>query len=327
MEAGHTPSEEVVDEPITINGWTPRNYTGRYLGTITLETALAESINTVAARLANEVGTANVAATAHRLGITSPIQTDPSMALGAVEVSPLEMAQAYDAFANGGQQVHAYGVERIRTTTGKVLYDHGAAAAPRKSVIGAPALPYMVEMMRQVIASGTGGRAKVSGYDLAGKTGTTSDYRDAWFIGFTGGFTAAVWLGKDNNTAMNKVTGGGAPAEIWHDFMAATLPRLAAQPIPGANAVGPAPDGIGNILQDSEAPAPANGDAPPDAQGAATGARGSLATAVLVATPDFGAVAVDVNGTLHGLGPSTTMTFAHLSSPTPTCLHPQPKLP
>jgi penicillin-binding protein 1A len=265
MEAGHKPSDPVVDEPITINGWTPRNYTGRYLGEITLETALAQSINTVAARLANEVGTNKVAATAHRLGITSPIQTDPSMALGAVEVSPLEMAQAYDAFANGGERAHAYGVERIRTATGRVLYDHGAVAAPREPVIGSPALPYMIEMLRQVIASGTGGRAKLAGYDLAGKTGTTSDYRDAWFIGFTGGFTAAVWLGKDNNTPMIKVTGGGAPAEIWHNFMAAALPRLAAKPIPGGDAVVPgSSDGIGNLLQDGEAPAPEDGEAPPD---------------------------------------------------------------
>jgi penicillin-binding protein 1A len=256
MEAGHKPSDTVVDEPITIDGWTPRNYTGRYLGEITLETALAQSINTVAARLANEVGAAAVAATAHRLGISSPIQTDPSMALGAVEVSPLEMAQAYDAFANGGQRVHAYGVERIRTATGKVLYDHGAAAAPRVAVIGSPALPYMIQMMRQVIVSGTGGRAKVPGYDLAGKTGTTSDYRDAWFIGFTGGFTAAVWLGKDNNTPMYKVTGGGAPSEIWRNFMADALPRLAAQSIPdGAAVIASSPDGPGALPQGGEAPA------------------------------------------------------------------------
>ena len=268
MEAGHKPSDPVVDEPITINGWTPRNYTGRYLGEITLETALAQSINTVAARLANEVGTASVAATAHRLGITSPIQTDPSMALGAVEVSPLEMTQAYDAFANGGRRAHAYGVERIRTATGKLLYDHGAGAAPRDQVIGTPALAYMIEMMRQVIAAGTGGRARVTGYDLAGKTGTTSDYRDAWFIGFTGGFTAAVWLGKDNNTPMNKVTGGGAPAEIWRNFMAAALPRLAAQPIPGGAAAGPpSSDGIDNSQQQSGDPASRDGEAPRDLEG------------------------------------------------------------
>jgi len=254
MEAGHTPSEPVVDEPLTIGNWSPKNYTGKYLGPITLETALAQSINTVAARLANEVGTNNVAATAHRLGITSQIQTDPSMALGAVEVNPLEMAEAYDAFANGGYRVQAYGIERIRTASGQVLYDHGVGGDHLQSVIPQPALSEMAQMMRQVVASGTGGRAKIGGYDLAGKTGTTSDYRDAWFVGFTGGFVTAVWVGRDDNTPMKRVTGGGAPAEIWRAFMAPVLPHIQAQTIPGGAAPAVAPDLIGNILS-NEAPA------------------------------------------------------------------------
>ncbi|HZL00589.1 MAG TPA: PBP1A family penicillin-binding protein, partial [Caulobacteraceae bacterium] len=232
MQAGRTPSDPVVDEPIRIGNWEPKNYTGRYLGAITLQTALAQSINTVAARLANDVGTSRVADTAHRLGITSKIQTDPSMALGAVEVSPLEMAQAYDAFANGGNLAKGYGVERIRTAAGRTLYDHGAEKAARIGVIGEPALAYMNQMLRQVIASGTGGRARIGGYDLAGKTGTTSDYKDAWFVGYTGGFVAAVWVGKDDDTPMKRVTGGAAPAEIWRAFMIAALPRLHAQTIP-----------------------------------------------------------------------------------------------
>jgi penicillin-binding protein 1A len=256
MEAGHTPSEAVVDEPLTIGNWSPRNYTNKYLGQITLETALAESVNTVAARLANEVGTNNVANTAHRLGITSPIQTDPSMALGAVEVTPLEMAEAYDAFANGGYRVHAYGIERIRTASGQVLYDHGVDKAQLQPVIGQPALSEMTEMLRQVVASGTGGRAKIGGYDLAGKTGTTSDYRDAWFVGFTGGFVTAVWVGRDDNTPMKRVTGGGAPAEIWRGFMAPILPHIQAQAIPGGEAPGAPSDEIGNLLDGDQAPAP-----------------------------------------------------------------------
>jgi penicillin-binding protein 1A len=265
MEAGRTPSDPVVDEPIRIGNWQPRNYTGRYLGPITLQTALAQSVNTVAARLANEVGTARVAETAHRLGITSPIQTDPSMALGAVEVSPMEMAQAYDAFANGGFRVRPYGIERIRTAGGRVLYEHGVAGADRTAVIGAPALQYMNQMLRQVIATGTGGRARVGGYDLAGKTGTTSDYKDAWFIGYTGGFVAAVWVGRDDDTAMRRVTGGGAPAEIWRDFMAPTLPRLQAQAIPGgAPVAGPASDAIGDILSNGAPSAEAVPDEAPD---------------------------------------------------------------
>ncbi len=264
MEAGHTPSEQVVDEPITIGNWSPKNFENRYLGPITLETALAQSINTVAARLANEVGTNNVANTAHRLGITSQIQTDPSMALGAVEVTPLEMAEAYDAFANGGYRIHAYGIERIRTASGQVLYDHGVDKAAPAAVIGQPALAEMAEMMRQVVASGTGARAKIAGYDLAGKTGTTSDYRDAWFVGFTGGFVTAVWVGRDDNTPMKRVTGGGAPAEIWRGFMAPILPHIQAQAIPGGAPLGPPPDAIGNLL-DNEAE-PTERPPPPSSQ-------------------------------------------------------------
>lgn len=233
MEAGRTPDTPVVDEPLKIGAWEPRNYSGNYLGPITIATAFAQSVNTVAARLANEVGTSNVAATARRLGISSPIQLDPSMALGAVEVSPLEMAQAYAPFSNGGYFAKGYGIERIRTATGRVLYDRGVDRPPRAGVIGQPALAYMVTMMRGVVQHGTGARANVPDYDLAGKTGTTSDYRDAWFVGYTGGFVTAVWVGKDDNRPMRKVTGGGAPAGIWRDYMTAALPRLKVQPIPG----------------------------------------------------------------------------------------------
>ncbi|WP_299008801.1 transglycosylase domain-containing protein [uncultured Caulobacter sp.] len=270
MEQGRTPDMMVVDEPVKIGNWEPRNYTGKYLGQITMQTALAQSINTVAARLASEVGTSNVANTARRLGITSKIQLDPSMALGAVEVSPMEMAQAYAPFANGGFLAKGYGIERIRTAKGKVLYDHNVDKQARAAVIGTPALQYMNQMMREVVTSGTGTRARVGGYDIAGKTGTTSDYRDAWFVGYTGGFVTAVWTGKDDNTTMRRVTGGGAPAEIWRSFMTAALPRLKATPIPGGVAPPPeAPDPIGDLLNPTpEGPAaetPA-GTAPPPGQ-------------------------------------------------------------
>src|SRR6185437_15800849 len=170
--------------------------------------------------------------------------------LGAVEVSPLEMAQAYDPFSNGGFYAKAYAIERIRTASGRVLYEHGVAAGDRRQVIGQPALYEMIRMMRQVIASGTGTRAAVSGYDLAGKTGTTSDYRDAWFVGYTGGFTTAVWVGKDDNTPMRRVTGGGPPAQIWKSYMVQALPRLNVQPIPGGEAPEPEQptDAIGAII-------------------------------------------------------------------------------
>jgi penicillin-binding protein 1A len=270
MEAGRTPDVPVVDEPITIGNWSPRNYTGDFKGPMTLQTALAQSINTVAARLANEVGTGNVAQTARRLGITSPIQQAPSMALGAVEVSPMEMAQAYAPFANGGFTAKGYGIERIRTASGRVLYDRSVEKPTRQQVIGSPALQYMNQMMRAVITGGTGTAATVPGYDIAGKTGTTSDYKDAWFVGYTGGFVTAVWTGKDDNTPMRRVTGGGAPAEIWKNFMTQALPRLRAQPIPGGAPPPPqGPDPIGDLLGavgiggDAESPVPPAQPPPP----------------------------------------------------------------
>ena len=235
MEAGRTPDSPVVDEPVTIDGWTPANYEPEYLGPITLEMALAHSINTVAARLADEVGRPVVAAAARRVGIVSPINTDPAMALGTTLVTPLEMAQAYDAFSNGGYRVAAYGIQRIRVVGGSVIYQHPEPTVT--SVIANPPLGELDRMLRTVIASGTGVRAAIPGYDLAGKTGTTSDFKDAWFCGFTGGLTAVVWVGRDDATPMAKITGGSAPVDLWRGFMTAALKRLPYQAIPA----GPAP--------------------------------------------------------------------------------------
>ena len=176
LENGFTPQSVVTDEPVTIDGWTPHNFEPEYLGPITLADALQRSVNTVAAKLADQVGRDKVADTARRLGITSEINTDPAMALGTSQVSPLEMAQAYDSFANGGYGVQAYAIERIRTRDGKVLYEHPAPA--HDAVVPEPQLDQLVGMMRRVlVAPGTGVRAAIGGYDLAGKTGTTSDFR------------------------------------------------------------------------------------------------------------------------------------------------------
>jgi penicillin-binding protein 1A len=230
LEAGRTPDTPVIDEPVTINGWTPANYEPEYLGPITLETALAHSINTVAARLADEVGRPLVAATAHRVGIVSSINTDPAMALGTTLVTPLEMAQAYDTFSNGGYRASAYGIQRIRVAGGAVIYQHSEPA--ETSVIANPPLGELDRMLRTVIASGTGVRAAIAGYDLAGKTGTTSDYKDAWFCGFTGGLTAVVWVGRDDATPMARITGNSAPIDLWRGFMTLALKRLPYQAIP-----------------------------------------------------------------------------------------------
>ena len=140
------------------------------------------------------------------------------------------MAQAYDAFSNCGKRVSAYGIERIRTARGQVLFQHrGPAPTP---AIANPALSEMNQMLRTVVTSGTGTRAAIAGYDLAGKTGTTSDFRDAWFCGFTGGLTTVVWMGRDDNAPMRGITGGTAPTELWRGVMRAALPRLPHGPIP-----------------------------------------------------------------------------------------------
>jgi penicillin-binding protein 1A len=238
MEAGLTPDTIRVDEPIDIAGWQPQNIEGEgFSGPVTLQVALAQSINTVAARVADEIGRPNIAATAKRLGINTQINTDPAMALGTSLVEPVEMAQAYAAFADGGNKVAAYGVERIRTTGGQLLFQRKPTAPV--PVIANPALDELTGMMRTVLTEGTGRRAAIPGYDLAGKTGTTSDYKDAWFCGFTGGLTTVVWMGRDDNTPMRRITGGIAPAELWHDYMKVALKKLPSAPIPAGPPVAP----------------------------------------------------------------------------------------
>jgi penicillin-binding protein 1A len=239
LEAGWTPDASVVDEPVTIGTWSPENYSQTFLGPMTLEQAVAQSINTVAARVADEVGRPAVAATARRLGIASTVNTDPAMALGTTLVSPLEMTTAYAVLGNGGYRVQPYGIERIRTRAGVTLYQRKAPAPV--SVVGNPPLSDLNRMLRTAITSGTGARAKIPGYDLAGKTGTTSDYKDAWFCGYTGGLAACAWMGRDDNTPMGRITGGGAPAEIWRGFMTTALKRIPVIPIPAGPAVPPPP--------------------------------------------------------------------------------------
>jgi penicillin-binding protein 1A len=217
VERGARPGDIRQDAPISYAGWNPENYERGYAGAVTLATALARSLNTVSVRLTLEVTPAGVAEFARRLGVSDiPTNPGPSIALGAYEVTPLEMATGYQVFQTGGGRTEPYLISEIRSTRGDVLYTH-AVSAPTP-VLDPLYATRMITMLKGVITSGTGIHAGI-GRPAAGKTGTSQDWRDAWFVGFTPDFLTAVWVGNDNSTSMAHVTGGELPAEIWHRFM------------------------------------------------------------------------------------------------------------
>jgi penicillin-binding protein 1A len=231
IEAGLTPSDRFVDGPIQVGNWRPHNYTNRYLGVITVAEAIAESVNTVAVQVAQRAGVANVIAAANRLGITSQLAQDASIALGTNEVNLLELVSAYAPFANGGTGVLAYGIAEIKDSAGAVVYRRSGSGAGQ--VIPPEEAATMDELLTGVITHGTG-KAAALPRPAAGKTGTTQDYHDAWFIGFTADLVAGVWLGNDDNTPMNKVTGGSLPAPAWKSFMLAATQGMPVKPLPAA---------------------------------------------------------------------------------------------
>jgi penicillin-binding protein 1A len=228
VEAGLTPETIRQDAPLDLKGWKPENYSHEYFGAVTLTQALAMSLNTVAVRLGIEVGPKNVVRTAHRLGISSKLDANPSIALGTSEVSLNELVGAYAPFANGGQGASPHVVTRIRTLdSNKVLY----ARQPDQlgQVIEPRYVAMMNTMMQETLVSGTARKAEIPGWTAAGKTGTSQDFRDAWFIGYTANLVTGVWLGNDDNAPTKKATGGGLPVEVWTRFM-----RAAHQGIPVA---------------------------------------------------------------------------------------------
>jgi penicillin-binding protein 1A len=261
LEAGLSPSDRFVDAPIRVGGWQPRDYTQHYQGEMSLSEALAQSINTIAVRVALHAGIGNVVAVAHRLGIASPLSPDAAIALGGDAVNLLELVGAYAPFANGGIGVWPHGIALVRDKSGKVLFRPTGGGPGR--VVGPQLVGEMNEMMTGVLSHGTGTAAALP-RPAAGKTGTTQDYRDAWFVGYTSELLAGVWLGNDDDKPMNRVTGGSLPALAWRRFMLAATDGTPAAPLPGLapppEAAAPNPgglfDGIFGLFGRAARPAP-----------------------------------------------------------------------
>ena len=219
LEQGFTPGTPRNDRRVVIgdDNWSPENYTKRYQGPMTIAEALKHSINTIAAQVGAEVGPSNVVKLAKRFGIKSDLKSTYSLSLGTSEVNLLELTGAYTVFANGGIKRRPYFITEIRNSSGEVLYKRKDITPER--VYAKAYSDQMVEMMRETINSGTGRGAAIGKREVAGKTGTSQDYIDGWFIGFTSNYTAGVWMGNDDNSSMYKVTGGLLPADVWRDFM------------------------------------------------------------------------------------------------------------
>jgi len=229
LESGAAADQKFIDAPVRIGDWAPDNYGGRYWGAVTLRTAFAQSLNSVAVRLAERVGTARIAAAAHRLGIESELTDDATLVLGSSAVTPLELTGAVASIASGGVKSDVAGIVEIRDADdGRVLYRHDPA--PASGVVDPRTAAAMDDVMSEVVRSGTGKAARLD-RPAAGKTGTSQDFRDAWFVGFTGDYVAGVWLGNDDDAPMHKVTGGGDPAVLWRQVMLAAHAGLPPAPL------------------------------------------------------------------------------------------------
>ncbi len=237
IERGLSPDTIREDRPISVKGWKPENYTREYFGPVTLTQAMAMSLNTVAVRLTLEFGPTAVTRTAHRLGIASRLEPNPSIALGTSEVSLIELTSAFAPFANGGFSIIPHVVESVRRIEGPVLYQRrpqslGPTIEPRYVAM-------MNAMMKETLSTGTGRRAELAGHPAGGKTGTSQNFRDGWFVGYTAHLLTGVWLGNDDNSPTRRMTGGGLPAEIWAQIMRPAHRSVAAAELPGLSPGGP----------------------------------------------------------------------------------------
>jgi penicillin-binding protein 1A len=258
------------DRPINVKGWQPENYGHEYFGPVTLTRALAQSLNTVSVRLTLEVTPMAVTRTAYRLGITSKLEPNASIALGTSEVSVLELVSAYAPFANGGYALVPRVIDKITLTNGKLLYARNIQQLGR--IIDARYVSMMNTMMAETLTTGTAQRATLPSWPAAGKTGTSQDFRDAWFIGYTAHLVTGVWLGNDDGTPTKHVTGGSLPVEIWSRVM-----RSAHQGVPVASLPG-APTGnfFSDLFGESSRPVPPAPVQPVAASNSTTTGSGGL---------------------------------------------------
>jgi penicillin-binding protein 1A len=232
LEDGLTPGTVRFDMPVTIQNWRPRNYGGEYRGAVTLSEALAESLNTVAAQVGYEIGIPKVTALAHEFGITSDLHNFPSITLGSDEVTLYEMVTAFGVLAKGGLKMSPYIIEEIRNSKGDLLYSNPVAQSPR--IYPEEFAAQMNGMLSRVVVNGTGGAARFGGWDIAGKTGTSQEWRDAWFLGYTTRFVGGIWVGNDDDTPMARITGGEMSARIWANMMQVAHAGITPEPLPGA---------------------------------------------------------------------------------------------
>jgi penicillin-binding protein 1A len=258
LESGMKPTDTIVDEPVTIDGWSPRNSTRTNLGPVTLREAFSRSINTISAKIGAQVGFSTIADMARRFGITTPISTFPSMVLGSSDVRLIDMTRAFASVSNKGVAVTPYGIRRVVTADGRLLYQH---EADDERVLVAPwVAAEMTDLLQSAVLSGTGRAAQI-GRPVAGKTGTTTSNKDGWFIGFSSGLTTGVWMGRDDAKAVRGLQGGTAPARAFHDFMSVAVAK---RPIEQFETQVPMPDWQLSPEEEvfGDAPADANDMAP-----------------------------------------------------------------
>lgn len=251
MEKGYKPETLISDAPVTWRGWSPQNYGRSYAGKVTLQTALAKSYNTVPVRLAKDVlGTQIIADTAKAMGVATPLRTDKTIPLGTSEVTVLDQATGYAVFPAGGMQARRHGIEQVLDYEGTVLYDFDRDEPPAQRVLSEEANSKMNRMLVTIPVEGTARRGALdNGIVSGGKTGTSQSYRDAWYVGFTGNYTTAVWFGNDDFTSMNNMTGGALPAMTFKRLMDYAHQGMELRPIPG----------IQNPLPSGSRPQPATG--------------------------------------------------------------------